>query len=151
MQKCKKIINNLLPYFLIFVFSLIGTYLVFLKGFNNGDDFVFHFGNILDQYRMLEDGYELNPISGNLGLGFGVGNRLFYSPLTHFVVTLIYRLIDVFNGSVIIAEAINEANLLLLVKCIINRYINTPEINTESTINNSTAIITEPLKTSINL
>ena len=89
MKDYKKIISKLIPYFIIFAFSLLGTYLVFYKGLNYGDDYNFHIANFIEQYETLISGNKLSPISGIIGAGLGSGTRLFYSPLPHLTVSLL--------------------------------------------------------------
>lgn len=93
----KKILSKITPYIIIFVFSILGTYLVFYKGINYGDDYNFHIANFIEQYETFISGNKLSPISGIIGAGLGSGTRLFYSPLPHLTVSLLsvfYRLFD---------------------------------------------------------
>ncbi len=101
-----KIFFNILPYFVIFGFSLLGCYLLFYKGTNLGDDYFFHIPNIYEQYKTILEGHSLSYISGYIGMGLGVGNRLFYSPLSQFCVVIMALIIKIFNGSVLQAYKI---------------------------------------------
>ncbi len=96
-----KIFFNILPYFIIFCFSLLGCYLLFYKGTNLGDDYFFHLPNIYEQYKTIVEGHSLSYISGYIGMGLGIGNRLFYSPLSQFSVVIMALIIKIFNGSVL--------------------------------------------------
>ena len=103
MDKAKKYLNIITPYLILLIFTLFSTYLYFYKGLNTGDDFFYHLGNIMDEYKTILDGEKLSPISGNLIAGLGVGNRLFYSPLSHFSVALMTLFLKLFNGSMFLA------------------------------------------------
>ena len=94
MLKARIIFQKYLPYFLLAIFSCIGLSLLFNKGLNRGDDYWFHVTNILDLYKTAAQGHDFSPISGYLANGVGVGKGLFYSPLSHFTVTLIALLFD---------------------------------------------------------
>ena len=85
MEKAKRILNKISPYALILAFSIIGTYLIFYKGFGWGSDFEFHFSSMLDKYTTILKTGKLSVISGNLAIGLGMGNGLFYSPVSHIV------------------------------------------------------------------
>ena len=97
MKDYKSLIFKFIPYLIVFVFSLLGTYLVFLNGLNYGDDYNFHIPNFIEQYETILSGNKLSPISSIIGAGLGSGTRLFYSPLPHLTVSLLalfYRLFD---------------------------------------------------------
>ena len=100
MEKLKKILKISTPYFLILAFSLMGTYLVFFKGLNRGDDFFYHLPNILDKYNSLLNGQSLE-ISSSLAGGLGYGAGLFYSPLSHITVAFMGVILRVFGISLI--------------------------------------------------
>ena len=100
MEKLNKFLLKSLPYVLLLIFTFMGTYLVFYKGLNNGDDYKYHIGNVYDYYITFLNKDTLNPISGNLAMGFGIGNRLFYSPLSHFMIAIMSVVVNVFGGSV---------------------------------------------------
>lgn len=106
MEKLKNIFIKIWPYLLILIFSIMGTYLVFYKGLNNGDDYKFHIGNIMDYYLTFTNGDKLSPISGNLALGLGAGNRLFYSPFAHFMIAIMSVIVNVFGGSIFLGYKI---------------------------------------------
>ena len=76
------------------------------KGLNTGDDIVYHLGNIMDEYVSLSSGHGLSPISGNLAMGLGVGNRLFYSPLPHLSIALMALLMSLFSVSILVSYKI---------------------------------------------
>ncbi len=92
--------KKIIPYILLLLFSLLGTYLVFYKGINTGDDYRFHFANIIEQYETLLEKKELSPISGMVAMGLGTGTRLFYSPLPHLTVTLLSLFMRLYNVSI---------------------------------------------------
>ena len=93
----------LFPYLIILVFSIFGTYLVFYKGVNHGDDYKFHIPNIIEQYETLLKTHSLSPISGTIGMGLGTGTRLFYSPLSHLTVTLLALFMRLYGGTIYMA------------------------------------------------
>ncbi|MBE6674062.1 MAG: hypothetical protein E7596_03025 [Ruminococcaceae bacterium] len=103
MSKVKNIAKWSLPYILILAFSLMGTYLVFYEGISYGDDYHYHFGNILDKYNTIVDGKPLSAISGNLVLGYGTGGGLFYSPIPHITVVVVALLLNVLGLTVLSA------------------------------------------------
>ncbi|MCR5349576.1 MAG: hypothetical protein K6E20_01145 [Acholeplasmatales bacterium] len=79
-----KIINMIIPYIVIFCFCLVACSLNFKSGYPKGDDVGFQTAHIYDWYLELKgDGTQL--ISSNLAGGLGIGKKLFYSPLAHFV------------------------------------------------------------------
>lgn len=92
-------IKRKIPYLVLLILSFFATYLIFYLGVGQGDDIKFHFSNIMDEYLTLKKGFALSPISGNIAMGLGVGNRLFYSPLPHLTVTLTAILLEVFHIS----------------------------------------------------
>ena len=85
MEKTRKILQRLFPYLIILAISIISTYLVFYRGFGWGSDFEFHFSSMLDKYNTILEKGTFSVISGNLAVGLGVGNGLFYSPLSHII------------------------------------------------------------------
>lgn len=97
--KLKEFSKKSTPYFLIFVLSLIGTFLVFRAGLNRGDDFFYHIPNILDKYNSILSGRGLVGISSEIGNGFGYGAGLFYSPLSHFTVAVLGVFLNLFGIS----------------------------------------------------
>lgn len=101
MEKTKKILNKALPYLLILLFTLSGTYIVFLRGFGHGDDIYFHIANTYDKYVSILEGKGLSGISSNLAQGLGPGNALFYSPLPHYTVAIIAVILKCFKMTVI--------------------------------------------------
>lgn len=98
MEATKKIFNKSVPYLLILLFTMAGTYIVFLSGFGHGDDIYFHIANVYDKYLAIIENQGLSGISANIAQGLGSGNALFYSPLPHYTVAIIAAL---FNISVI--------------------------------------------------
>lgn len=92
-----------LSYCLLFFISLLATYLLFYKGVGKGDDIKFHFANIMDEYIDFKDKNRWSPISGNIAMGLGVGNRLFYSPLPHLSVALLALFFDLFHLPMIVS------------------------------------------------
>ncbi len=103
MEKAKKILNKIFPYFVIMAISIIGTYIVFYDGFAWGSDFEFHFSSMLDKYNTILKTGSFSVISGNLALGLGVGNGLFYSPLSHIIPVFIALILNVFGVSLLSA------------------------------------------------
>lgn len=99
-------VKKIIPYLLIFLFSCVGSFILFYKGLNTGDDIVYHLGNIMDEYVSLSSGHGLSPISGNLAMGLGVGNRLFYSPLPHLSIALMALLMSLFSVSILVSYKI---------------------------------------------
>lgn len=85
MEKTKRILNSSFPYIVLFAISIISTYLVFYKGFGWGSDFEFHFSSMLDKYNTILEKGSYSGISQDLGAGLGIGNTLFYSPLSHII------------------------------------------------------------------
>lgn len=112
MEKFKKALNISLPYAIIVALSLMGTYLVFFKGLNDGDDFFYHLPNILDKYNSILNGQSLE-ISSALAGGLGYGAGMFYSPLSHFTVALLGVVLSPFGISLMTAYK------LVLVACVI--------------------------------
>ena len=74
---------------------------MFLKGLFKGDDYYFHATDIYEWYNAILNGKKVSPISENLAMGLGVGNRLFYSPLSHLTVVLVGLFLKIFNISLI--------------------------------------------------
>ena len=101
MEKTKSILNKLFPYIVILAVSIIGTYLVFYSGFGWGSDFEFHFSSMLDKYNTILETGSFSAISGNLAIGLGVGNGLFYSPLSHIIPVLMALILRVFGISLL--------------------------------------------------
>ena len=103
MNYLKNTLKCCFPYLIILIFSCLGGYLVFLKGLNTGDDFRFHFPNIIEQYETLLQTHKLSPISGMIANGLGTGTRLFYSPLPHLSVALLALFYRLYGGNIILA------------------------------------------------
>ena len=97
---------KLLPFLVILTFSLIGSYTFFYDGYPIGDDYSFHFSNVLDIVKQLEEG-NLSVISSNLASGYGVGKQLFYSPLSHISCAFIFMIIKNFGCDLTLAFKIN--------------------------------------------
>lgn len=98
MEKTKRILNSSFPYIVLFAISIISTYLVFYKGFGWGSDFEFHFSSMLDKYNTILEKGSYSGISQDLGAGLGVGNTLFYSPLSHIIpvtVAVIFKFLGI--------------------------------------------------------
>ncbi len=85
MEKVKNILKKLFPYTVLLFISIISTYLVFYEGFGWGSDLEFHFSSMLDKYNTILEKGSYSAISQDLGVGLGVGNTLFYSPLSHII------------------------------------------------------------------
>ncbi len=98
MEKTKRILKKSLPYIVLFAISVISTYLVFYKGFGWGSDFEFHFSSMLDKYNTILEKGSYSAISKDLGTGLGVGNALFYSPLSHIIpvtVAIVFKFLGI--------------------------------------------------------
>ncbi|MBR2024446.1 MAG: hypothetical protein IKA02_01410, partial [Clostridia bacterium] len=98
MEKARKIFNKCFPYMVLLAISIISTYLVFYKGFGWGSDFEFHFSSMLDKYNTILENGSYSAISKKLGTGLGVGNTLFYSPLSHIIpvtVSIIFKFLGI--------------------------------------------------------
>lgn len=102
----KSVSKKSVPYFLIFLMSLIGTALVFKSGLSKGDDFFYHLPNILDKYQSILSGRGLSGISSELANGLGYGAGLFYSPLSHFTVAVFGVFLNVFGVSLMVSYKI---------------------------------------------
>lgn len=101
MNKSQCVIKRLLPYALILAFSLFSTYILFYNGIPRGDDYIFHSANIIDKYTNLINGKPLSDISGNLALGLGIGQALFYSPIPHHFVAILGYIFSFFGCSLL--------------------------------------------------
>lgn len=101
MEKANKIFKKSFPYAIIFAISIIGTYLVFYDGYGWGSDFEFHFSSMLDKYTTILEKGSFSVISGNLAQGLGVGNGLFYSPLSHIIPVFVALILKIFNISLL--------------------------------------------------
>lgn len=98
MEKTKRILNSSFPYIVLFAISIISTYLVFYDGFGWGSDLEFHFSSMLDKYNTILEKGLYSGISQDLGAGLGVGNTLFYSPLSHIIpvtVAIIFKFLGI--------------------------------------------------------
>ena len=96
-RRALPILNLICPYAIIFALSIISCYLLFYDGFPLGDDFYFHMGNIADKYLSLTGDAPFSAISGNVALGYGYGATLFYSPLTHLSVAIVWIVMEPFG------------------------------------------------------
>ncbi len=90
-------LKRILPYALIFLVSILSSYILFFRGYPNGDDYSYHLANIVDKYISLTSDEPLSSISGNLALGYGYGQGLFYSPLPHFSVAILAVILSPFG------------------------------------------------------
>ncbi len=93
--------KRLLPYFLILLFSIFGTWLFMYDGLNIGDDYFFHLPSILDKYEGAISGNGLGGISSYIGDGLGYGASLFYSPLSHYFIVILALIFRPFGISLI--------------------------------------------------
>ena len=103
MEKVKNILKKLFPYTVLLFISIISTYLVFYRGFGWGSDLEFHFSSMLDKYNTILEKGSYSAISQDLGVGLGVGNTLFYSPLSHIIPVTVAIIFKVFGMSLITA------------------------------------------------
>ena len=94
--------KRLLPYFMMFVISLVGVLVCFYDGYPTGDDTYFHISNIYDIYLQLKSGH-LSPISGSMASGLGVGKQLFYAPLAHYIPAILGVMLEPFGVSLLSA------------------------------------------------
>ena len=101
MEKALNILKKSVPYLIMLFLSLIGCNLLFNKGMPLGDDFYYHMANIIDKVTTVKDGHLLSAISGNIAQGIGSGGALFYSPLPHFVSTIIILFLNIFGVSIL--------------------------------------------------
>ena len=85
MEKFNATLKKAFPYTVLLAISIISTYLVFYKGFGWGSDFEFHFSSMLDKYNTILEKGTFKAISKDLGAGLGVGNTMFYSPVSHII------------------------------------------------------------------
>lgn len=95
MEKAKNILLKIIPYIVLLIATLLGNYLYFYNGLNLGDDFKFHFGNIQEIYKLLNEGKPISEISGYIGMGLGSGTRLFYAPIPHYIVALMAFILNI--------------------------------------------------------
>ncbi len=98
MQGASKVFKGLMPYLSIFLFSILGTWLFLYSGLNIGDDYYYHLPAILDKY---ENGF--CGISSSLADGIGYGAGLYYSPLSHYTIVIIAKVVSVFGVSLMSA------------------------------------------------
>lgn len=89
MNKLFSASKRLLPYVLILLFSIFGTWLFMYNGLNIGDDYYFHLPSILDKYESVISGNGLGGISSEIGNGIGYGASLYYSPLSHYFIVIL--------------------------------------------------------------
>lgn len=87
-KKAYPYVDIAMPYLIIFAVSLLSGIILFYEGFPYGDDFYFHLPNIIDKYLSLKSDEPFSAISGNLALGYGYGQGLFYSPIPHLSVAV---------------------------------------------------------------
>ena len=103
MEKVKNTLIKLFPYIVLLAISIISTYLVFYRGFGWGSDLEFHFSSMLDKYNTILEKGSYSAISQDLGVGLGVGNTLFYSPLSHIIPVTVAIVFKIFGMSLITA------------------------------------------------
>lgn len=103
MEKTKRILNKIFPYIVLFAISIISTYLVFYHGFGWGSDLEFHFSSMLDKYNTILEKGSYSAISQDLATGLGVGNTLFYSPLSHIIPVTVAIIFKTFGMSLMTA------------------------------------------------
>lgn len=103
MVRTKEILKKSFPYMIILVISIMSTYILFYDGFAWGSDFQFHFSSMLDKYTSILENGSFSVISSNLAIGLGVGNGLFYSPLSHIIPVFMAVMLSVFNVSLLSA------------------------------------------------
>lgn len=101
MEKYKKFLLSMIPYIIILIMSICGTYIVFYEGIPMGHDYKFHVSNMIEQYETIVSGHKLSPISGIVSMGLGTGTRLFYAPLPHLTVTILALFLRLFDGSLL--------------------------------------------------
>ena len=103
MEKVKNTLIKLFPYTVLLAISIISTYLVFYHGFGWGSDLEFHFSSMLDKYNTILEKGSYSAISQDLGVGLGVGNTLFYSPLSHIIPVTVAIIFKIFGMSLMTA------------------------------------------------
>ncbi|MFA5421396.1 MAG: hypothetical protein WC344_01180 [Bacilli bacterium] len=94
---------RIFPYILFLGLSFIALYVYFYGGVLIGDDLHFHLANISDEYLSLLNEGSIPRISTYLASNLGVGNRLFYSPLFHFLSALVYFVTHGLGGNAVTA------------------------------------------------
>ena len=108
---------RLLVVVFIFFLSVIPCFALFTNRYfiSTGHDNVFHFSQIYDLYHSLKNGnYSL--ISSSLNHGVGVGTRLMYGSLSHYLVVFIGFIVIPLGGSLMLSYKIT----LLLIYFISN-------------------------------
>lgn len=94
MQKKGK--EFLIFFFLVF-FSFIPASYMLKLGFINGHDTPFHYAQIYDLYNAWSHKSFINYISYDLNNGLGMGTKIFYAPLAHMLVVIIYFALRIFG------------------------------------------------------
>ena len=97
----KRIALKIVPYVFFLGLSCAALYLFFYEGLIGGDDIKFHLANINDHFTSLVNEGSIPRISSYLASNFGMGTRLFYSPLFHILASLIYFVTHVMGSTII--------------------------------------------------
>ena len=100
-KKAYPYVDIAMPYLIIFAVSLLSSIILFYEGFPYGDDFYFHLPNIIDKYLSLKSDEPFSAISGNLALGYGYGQGLFYSPIPHLSVAFTAVIFEPFGITIL--------------------------------------------------
>lgn len=101
MNELRRILKKLTPYLILLLFTFFACYILFMtSGYLNGDDTDYHFANIYDEYKAILEG-NTSMISPYLASGVGVGKKLFYSPLPHFIVAFSAVILSIFNITIL--------------------------------------------------
>jgi hypothetical protein len=122
MNKLFSVSKRLLPYVLILLFSIFGTWLFMYNGLNIGDDYYFHLPSILDKYESALNGNGLGGISSELGNGIGYGASLFYSPLSHYFIVILALVLKPFGISLMSAYKLAFIFMVLLSGVLMYRF-----------------------------
>ncbi len=114
MKKMLDLLKKSVPYMIILGMTLLTCNTVFYDGLPYGDDFYYHFANMLDKYNSIIENHTLKGISGNLAQGIGSGGGLFYSPLSHITVVILAVILKVFGVTLVSAYKITVVGSVFL-------------------------------------
>lgn len=103
-----KHLNNYLVFLAILILSVIPCYAMFTSPYfiSTGHDNVFHFSQIQDLYIAFKRDPFSNLISPTLNHGIGVGTRLMYGSLSHYIVVLLSFIIIPLGGDLMLTYKI---------------------------------------------
>ena len=100
--------KKLLVIFIILCLSIIPCYALFTNPYfiSTGHDNVFHFSQIQDLYNSFKNNPFNTLISPSLNHGVGVGTRLMYGSLSHYLVVLISFIVIPLGGNLMLSYKI---------------------------------------------